>query len=290
MNTNNIIRISTTFFGLIASSTCIAYEDTVVREFDFSGKADLRIIAEDSDVLYRGEDRDTVAVEVRRVFHKLNEEEAQEFLPYLILDFLESDEGLSIDTKPDFRRQDWRTMRYSQQVIIHGPRKINFTAAIEDGDLKLGSIEGTVTVNLEDGDFDFESIDGPLVLNLEDGNAKGSRLSGVATLNVEDGNTSFGQFLGKITADIVDGDMDVEFSDTPSGNCWIDIEDGQLKLKLPESIPANLILKVEDGKTRMGNLGSSVLLSSNSKNQIFALNGGGVEIAISVEDGNIDIN
>jgi len=302
MKAKEIFTIAGCLFGIALTGECLAYEDTTEQEFDFAGKTSLRLDLEDADVSYIGENRKSVVVAIERSVTEVTDAEAEKVKEVPALVFAESSDGLHIKENSEIKIPG---AKIAQTITIRGPKNVEFqakldegdlslqaiqgevSAKVENGDLSIRAIEGHVSIKIDDGDLSLHNIDGGLSAKLEDGDLEVVGLSGPLELKMEDGNASIKNLGNSFNIKMEDGDLDMSLSAAPENDSNIQIEDGSLGLHLPQSVSANLTVEMEDGRLDLGKSGDAVLLSSNKKTQTFALNGGGPQIRVSIEDGNL---
>ena len=198
---------------------------------------------------------------------------------------------LSVETdEPRNRSVDWREWQRrggaSFTAVITIPSRFDLDIDTGDGDVVIGSFEGTVAVRTGDGDVHLESVTGPEIrLRTGDGDVIAERLDArTVSLDTGDGDLIVREASGAVTASSGDGDIRIEIG--RYDGLSIRTGDGDVTVVADPSIGADVDVSGED----LSMSRSFTLSGRVERNRVSGtLNGGGPELRIRTGDGSVSI-
>lgn len=275
----------------------IAYD----RLFDVGSTGRLEVQLGDVDVRIRS----TGGREARVVLHMDGEAvDAQAVLADMGFRVEESAGRLRIREDSEDRWSDWDDAYDELEVTldVSVPRGFDVVARTGDGDVFVGSFEGSVEAQTGDGDIAIEDAGGSTVrLQTGDGNVAISGASrGDVRIQTGDGNVVVGPVVGSLEARTGDGDIHIE---QLSGELRASTGDGDVRVTLARF--EGLEIRTGDGDVTIhadasiradvdfsgGDffLGDAFAMPAqlDSHRLEGALNGGGARLSVRVGDGTI---
>ncbi len=188
---------------------------------------------------------------------------------------------------PQIENWEWRRHRsVNVEVRVTIPQRFDAELITNDGDVRLGDVEGDVQILSADGDLDVGAIKGPRIkLQTQDGDVFAEALeAGQITLYTQDGDMSARRVAGELKATSGDGDITVRLTQPAEAN--IRTRDGDILIYTAEGMGVELDLRGEDVL-----LGTGIRLDGQrGRNWIRgALFGGGPRVTATTSDGMIRV-
>jgi hypothetical protein len=201
-------------------------------------------------------------------------------------------------------REEWRRNRWmSIRVEARVPSRFDLDILTQDGDVALGSFEGTMQIVTQDGDVTVESLRGPSIeLRSQDGDLSAAALvADRVALETQDGDIDVDSLAGATRAHTSDGDIrigavdaaDVELESSDgdvfvaintAGRLLIRTGDGDISIVAPATLQADVDFSGEEISLQSGfSLDGSV----NRRRAQGRINGGGAEIRAHTNDGEV---
>lgn len=278
------------------------------EDYSIAKGGTLFLNTEDADVTITGTDRDDVGVSVHRVVtgkHYANRK----------FDFKVEEKDGNLHVKEMMEKKKMNISVYvnsnvTYTVDIEVPKGVNLDIRGEDDNYNIANIEGTLELISEDGDVLLKKIVGEKIdVTLEDGDVNVHNSSAAIQLEMEDGN-----FMSKdselIELDIFIEDGNVDLHGGMVGDCKIKSSDGDINIASAFKTKSVIDIRTEDGDVDINSSGeggtftvsmddgdvsfsrNSLELESKSKHRHVynTIDKGTVEVKISVEDGDVDLN
>jgi DUF4097 and DUF4098 domain-containing protein YvlB len=286
--------------GLIPLAATQAHAEEYVKSYTVTGRATVRVQADDSSV--RVISSDAQKVEFRVTY------EGYELGNTLFLESRQNGNEVElIEREKNGIMVGYRNRRLSTEV--HVPRDADLQLETGDGAIELAAMNGRISVRTGDGDVRAERLSGTIELNTHDGDIRAQALTGEVRLRTGDGRIDVTGLDGKCTAASGDGLitlagrfdlLDVRSGDggvtarvgtgsAMSGNWHIRTGDGPVELALPGDFKASVEASTGDGRITMGI--PITLQGDLGKSQVRGtLNGGGPSLVLRTGDGPIRIH
>jgi DUF4097 and DUF4098 domain-containing protein YvlB len=261
-------------------------EPIFTRSFDVGAGGSLAVELSDSDVIVEtGGSR--VEVEVRADASDMDW--AQEVFERMRFRAEASGSTVAVEANDaDISRSEWMSNRgVSFTTHVRIPKRFDVRVTTSDGDIVIGSIEGSADVRTSDGDVRLSGVEGPeLRIRSADGDLSvGTARVELAEITTSDGDVHVEQVSGQVTVRSSDGDIWVSLGDVRGAD--IRTSDGDILLQASTDLHAELDLEAEDLSVARG----FALQGSVSENRVVGtLNGGGPLIQVRTNDGSVRLS
>ncbi|MBV9624312.1 MAG: DUF4097 family beta strand repeat protein [Acidobacteria bacterium] len=160
----------------------------------------------------------------------------------------------------------------SIRIELRVPREANLKLHSEDGNLRVEKISGSFELESRDGDIALDDSEGSLAARTRDGNIDVRGRFKLLNLHTGDGNVS-----AAVMAAV-----------QPEAGWIIRSGDGNVRLRLPGDLGADLLARTGDGEVRV----DFPMTTSGSREENVVrgkINGGGIPIELSTQDGDIQV-
>jgi DUF4097 and DUF4098 domain-containing protein YvlB len=283
--------------------------DDLQRIFEVEAGGQLIIEVEDGDIEVKGTEENRMAVEVLRRARAKDVEDERAMLENHVVTFHQDNNRVTITGERKHRRNFWNLITAGSldvRYIISVPRVFDVELTTSDGDvsvdelkgvlelvssdgdLKLGDVRGGVRAGTSDGNIVIDKFVGDLHLRSSDGDIRIGSVEGDLVAETSDGNIEVKEIKGELEAKTSDGDIKVIFADSPGGPCRLKTSDGNIRVRLVEDATVEL-----DARTGDGRIYSEFPLSERNERREGVLrgkiNGGGPQLYIKTNDGDIDL-
>lgn len=265
-------------------SAASARADEVLKTFQVSGHAKVRVETDDGAV--RVTTGDIKQVEIRVVYsgYKLDRD--------LRVSTTQNGDSVEVTAKTSGSWGfHWGGNHASLRVEVHMPKDADLYAHTGDGSVAADSINGNMDVSTGDGSIRVQGAKGNLRFHTGDGSIEARGLDGTVDATSGDGHINLeGRFDG-LTIKTGDGSVTARAgAGSKVATGWtIHTGDGSVDLEIPGDLQANLDASTHDGHI---SLGLPVLVEGTlgtSKVQ-GKMNGGGQTLSIRTGDGSIHLN
>lgn len=186
------------------------------------------------------------------------------------------------------------------------------------GDLEIEGIHGSVNLNVGGGDVSISESEGPIGLNLGGGDLEISQIEQDVTIKVGGGDVEIEHIKGQVKCEIGGGGIEVKDAlggvrvktsggdieaiyttnkINPSASIIMESDHGDIEITVPETIKASLNAEVErvhprSEETIESDFPLRIVSEENGDHVIKAngnINGGGIEIQLKTQGGDISI-
>jgi len=188
---------------------------------------------------------------------------------------------VSVDWR-DWRRH--RPVRFRAEIQI--PSHFNLDLTTGDGDIRIGSFEGTLIARTHDGDIAIDAVKGSEIrLRTGDGDVTALALdAGDIRVHTGDGDVRLDRVAGPIDAE--SGDGDVRLVVERFEGLSVRTGDGDVSLKIDPALGADLDLRGEDLHMSRAFRASGQV---GQRRITGPMNGGGPQLSVRTADGSISI-
>lgn len=171
-------------------------------------------------------------------------------------------------------------------VSIRVPRRFHADITTEDGDISLGDLDGTVTLNSSDGDIRVGRIQGMEAdVETSDGDVTIAALAAEqSVVRTSDGDIDLRNVAGALRASTSDGDIRITLDQ--SAGVDLRTSDGDIVIYAPATLSASVSFEGEDLEIAR----SFTIAGRVSRRRISGdMNGGGARLEASTSDGSISL-
>ncbi|MBS0420170.1 MAG: DUF4097 family beta strand repeat protein [Proteobacteria bacterium] len=191
--------------------------------------------------------------------------------------------GLKIESHQDGDRVELTVLHKPGIALgFNDKRLVTEVRMPREGNLRVESVDGSITVDSLTGDVQLHSTDGAVTIAHFDGRCDASSTDGSLRAQGRFDALNLQTTDGSVVAKIADG--------SKMSSPWsIRSVDGSLEVSLPRDFQANIHATTVDGSIK---LGLPVTVQGDvSKSEVNgALNGGGQELTLATTDGSIRLN
>jgi len=218
------------------------YIRTLTREFDAGDRLELSIENRSGTVSVRGEDRNTVHLEVVAHLWADDEHEADDQAELIARGIRQEGQRLTIRAPALLRPRPFlffgRSPRIEYQLVV--PRSCS------------------ASIVSRSGRVDVENISGPLELAVRSGRASARNIGGDARVDSWSGSTQLDSIAGSVSVESRSGGVRVTGC---KGNCSIVVRSGSLQI---ENVGGNLQAETRSGSAAISEVGGSLKLLTRS--------------------------
>jgi DUF4097 and DUF4098 domain-containing protein YvlB len=272
-------------------------QDKIIeKSFDTSPGKTFVIKSFSGDVFVRTSDEPKVVINV------YGNKKAKEKLDF---DFDNSSDGVTVTVK----KKDWNFFsafnNISLRFEITLPKNYNAEIYTAGGDIKLGDLNGEITLNSSGGDISIENTTGNIAAKTSGGDVNLRQSNGSANLSTSGGDIKASSFNGNIDASTSGGDIvmdgtngEIEAS-TSGGEVKLDYSGdnkginlstsgGGISIRLPSGFNADVYLSTSGGSINCDFKANNVTKFSSSKLE-GQFNSGGNKLVAKTSGGGIDV-
>jgi hypothetical protein len=292
-------------------ANCIIYgniEDRVTKVFTVGQGGTLTLECDLGSIAVRGEETDSVEVEILREVRTSDEKKAEEILKDYDIQFSPKGPDVSIQAKYKKRglRGFWNNigkyLRVKYMIIV--PSEYNVDLQTKGGSISVQDLRGEVKSNTSGGGLNFDNIDGNIYGRTSGGSIKIGTVKGSTDIHTSGGSitirlaegpvdaqTSGGsitveEVMGTIKAHTSGGSVKATITRQPESDCRLTTSGGTITVFLSDDFDLNL-----NAETSGGNVQADfpIALSGDlSKRSIQGrMNGGGPELYLRSSGGSI---
>jgi DUF4097 and DUF4098 domain-containing protein YvlB len=306
---NSVVGLMIAISLLFAN--CLSFgsvEDRVTKTFPVDPGGTLAIQCDIGSIAVRGEDIDSVEVEIVREVRTTSEKRASEILKDYDIQFDHQGDDVTIQAK--YKKKGlmgfWNNIGKHLRVkfIIAVPSEYNVDLDTKGGSISVENIRGEVLSHTSGGSLHFDGIDGSLsgetsggsisigeVIGRSDirtsgGSIRIKRAEGPVDAHTSGGSITVEEVRGTIKAHTSGGSVKAYLSQQPTSDCRLTTSGGSITVSLSEDIGLDV-----DAKTNGGRVHTDFPVSIQgemSKNSLQAeVNGGGPELYLRTSGGSI---
>ncbi len=203
---SHIATIALLFSLLLQSNVLLAkgkwkdYNKTIEKEHTIGQTGDFEIDTKHSNIDITTWDKETVSVKTVISVEAKSEEEAEEFLTFLNLEFIEGSTYLKCVMENSYHENytwrdylpwnisNYKTLQFKIEHKIQMPKGANLKIENKHGNVNIPDLDGKVDVELRYGNLSVGTIANDMKLELKHGNAD---VASLKTLNAELGYSNF---------------------------------------------------------------------------------------------------
>jgi DUF4097 and DUF4098 domain-containing protein YvlB len=260
-------KITMPLFLAVLAFTAFAGADDWSKNYDLTGKPELRVEAHDANVRIESWDQSKIEAHVTtRGWHIGNGG----------LEIVEHQQGNAVEIE---LRQPHRTHfsigveNRRTELEIHMPRSAKVNVHSGDGAVSAKGLEGELDFTTGDGRLEIEDVDGSLRAHTSDGSVRVSGRFDILELRTSD---------GRVEVEARPGSQLREAWDIRSS-------DGSVRLRIPGDLAADLELHTSDGSITT-NIPVAVEGSLRSHDIHGKMNGGGNRLTVHTSDGSVTLD
>jgi DUF4097 and DUF4098 domain-containing protein YvlB len=278
-----IAAMMMTGIGLATSATT-ARADQWSKTYQVNGRADLRVITGDGDVVVTGADQQRIDARVTTTGWKLGPNDVQ---------IVESQSGntVSIEVKvPHWGFSMFGGNHKSLRVEVSVPRELDLEVRTSDGSITAQAVSGKIQFDTGDGNVTAGNIKGDIRIHTGDGHIEGHNFDGSLDANTGDGNLRIDGRFDALALKTGDGNIEAQAgSGSKVANGWnLHSGDGHIILRVPGDLNAMLDAHTGDGSITM-DVPIQVSGSLKGSSVRGKMNAGGGTVAITSGDGSIHV-
>jgi DUF4097 and DUF4098 domain-containing protein YvlB len=256
----NRIVLFAVFAGFVFSGAALA--DNWSKTFQVSGKADLRVNANDGSITVRTWDRKEIEARVTTVSWAIPAD-------VQVVDHQMGDH-VELEIRTPHRMFSLNFGSRSVQVELRVPRELRSDIRTGDGSITVDDLHGETRLSTGDGRIEATSLDGTLDAQTGDGRIVARGRFDLLTLRTGDGS---------IEAEVNNGSRLTSEWSVRTG-------DGHVTLRLPSTLSADLDVHTGDGHIQ-SDLPIAVSGSRNEHALRGRLNAGGPPLIVRTNDGTV---
>jgi DUF4097 and DUF4098 domain-containing protein YvlB len=239
-----------------------AAADDWSKRFQISGRADLRVNANDGAVTIRAWDRKEIEARVTTVNWRIPSD----------VEVIDRQSGDRVELEVRMPRHDFgfNFSRRSVQVELRVPRDLRSDIRTGDGSILVQDLRGETRLSTGDGRIEASALDGTLDAQTGDGRIRVNGRFDLLRLHTGDGS--------------IEAEVDKGSRMTSEWN--IRTGDGHVTLRLPDTLSAELDVHTGDGRIQ-SDLPVTVSGYRNEHELRGKLNAGGPPLIVRTEDGSV---
>jgi DUF4097 and DUF4098 domain-containing protein YvlB len=272
-----------TGIGLAAGAAPVR-ADQWSKTYQVNGRADLRVITGDGDVVVTGADQQRIDARVTATGWKIGPNDVQ---------IIESQSGnsVSIEVKvPHWSFSMFGGNHKSLRVEVSVPRELDLDVRTSDGNVTAQGVSGKIQFDTGDGNVTAGNIKGDIRIHTGDGHIEGHNFDGSLDANTGDGNLRIDGRFDALSLKTGDGNIEAQVgSGSKVASGWnLHSGDGHITLRVPGDLNATLDAHTGDGSITL-DIPIQVSGSLSHSSVRGKLNAGGATLAVSSGDGSIHI-
>jgi DUF4097 and DUF4098 domain-containing protein YvlB len=285
MNRLTIFLAAVIMTGIaIAASATPARSDQWSKTYQVNGRADLRVITGDGDVIVTGTDQHQIDARVTAEGWKIGPNDVQ---------IIESQSGSSVSIElkvPHWGFSIFGGNHKSLRVEVSVPREVDLDVRTSDGSVTAQGVSGKIQFDTGDGNVTASNIKGDIRIHTGDGHIEGHNFDGSLDANTGDGNLRIDGRFDALTLKTGDGNIEAQASSgSKVANGWsLHSGDGRITLRVPGDLNAMLDAHTGDGSITL-DIPIQVSGSLSHSSVRGKMNAGGPTLAVSSGDGSIHI-
>ena len=300
--------------AVVISSTTVAAHGKITRtvEKTFAVQPGGQVHAETQggNITVKTDDANEVRIVVTQVIDASSEEAANKALEKLSLSL--EQKGNDVSAIATYQKRmgggwgNWPPVQVSYTITV--PRVFNLQLNTSGGDIKVGSVKGSVNARTSGGDLLFERIDGELDgktsggnvtlnegtaranLSTSGGNIRIDRAGGPTTVSTSGGDIRIQSAAQLLNAHTSGGSVSAKLTEAPRQDMTLRTSGGNVTVTVPRTAAFNLEAHTSGGEVGMENLTLSNLVTNKRKTNVSAtVNAGGPKLSLHTSGGDIRV-
>jgi DUF4097 and DUF4098 domain-containing protein YvlB len=284
------LRVFAAALLLVATATAASATQAPDKDHQWShtyqinGRADLRVLTNDGDVIVTGTDQHQIDARVITGGWKIGPNDVQ---------IIESQSGNSVSI--EVKAPHWGITIFggghkSLRVEVSVPRELDLDVRTSDGNVTAQGVSGKIQFDTADGNVTAGNIKGDIRIHTSDGHIEGHNFDGSLDANTGDGNLRIDGRFDALALKTGDGNIEAQVgSGSKVANGWnLHSGDGHITLRLPADLNATLDAHTGDGSITL-DIPIQVSGSLSHSSVRGKMNAGGATLAVSSGDGSIHI-
>lgn len=297
--------------ALFLFTNCLTYggiEDRITKSYVVGSGGTLTIESDIGSIAIKGENSDSVEIEILREVKTTNEKKAADILEDFDLQFNHSGNDVTIEAK--YKKSGikgfWNNIGKYLRVkyIISVPTKYNVDLYTKGGSITVEDLDGEILSKTSGGSLKFDNIRGNISGKTSGGSISIGEVVGKShvqtsggSINIRhaegpvDANTSGGsitvdEVLGSIKAHTSGGSVKAYLSKQPESDCRLTTSGGSITVEFSEAMNLDLDAKTSGGRvyTEFKVAISGTVDKRSLRGQ---MNGGGPELYLRTSGGSI---
>ena len=284
--------------------------DNIQKSFRVESDGKLILDSDSGSVEVSSSGSTEVHVEVEREVKGFTNEEAEQALKQLTIDFRQEGQNIYVRARNPmnhffgFNRGNQLRLRFIIAVPAHynldlktGGGSISVKdlegtvlARTSGGSLYFGRIKGSVNGQTSGGGITLEGGSGPLEVSTSGGSIRIGKVGGPVKARTSGGSISVDEVQGTIQASTSGGHVDATITGQPEGDCELSTSGGSIHVRLNRNLNLNLLAKTSGGSVKAENIPLS-LQGEISRSRLEAkMNQGGPRLMLHTSGGSISID
>lgn len=301
--------------ALVMASLATAAHAKITRtvEKTFAVQVGGRLTAETQggNITVKTEDINEVRITATQVIDANTDDAANKLLEKLKLSL--EQKGNDISAVASYEKRigsffgNWPPVQVSYTITV--PRAFNLQLNTSGGDIKVGSVKGTVNARTSGGDLVFERVDGELEgktsggnVTLKEGTARANlstsggnilidRAGGPTTVSTSGGDIRVQSAAQLLSAHTSGGNVTAKLTEAPKQDMTLRTSGGNVKVTVPRDAGFSLEADTSGGDVLTSNLMLSNSSTNKSKTKLSAtVNAGGPKLTLRTSGGDIRVN
>jgi len=292
-------------------ASCLSFgniEDRISESFAVGSGGTLVIETDFGSIAVRGDNIDSVEVEIIREARTTSEEKAREILDNIGIQF--DHDGNDVSIKAEYKKKGLRGFwndigKYVRmKFIIAVPFEYNVDLSTKGGSIRVENIHGEVLSKTSGGSLQFDNIEGKIEGDTSGGSISIGEVIGPSNIQTSGGSiqirlaqgpvdaqTSGGsitveEVAGNIKAHTSGGSVKANISRQPDSDCRLTTSGGSITVLLSPDIGLNVNAKTTGGRVHT-DFPLSITGEINKSSIRAEMNGGGPELYLRTSGGSI---
>ena len=298
---------------LVSLATVAQAKITRTVEKTFAVQAGGRLTAETQGgkITVKSDDINEVRITVTQLIDANTDEAANKVLEKLSLNL--EQKGNDVSAIASYEKRigsmwgNWPPVQVSFTITV--PRAFNLLLNTSGGDIKVGSVKGSVNARTSGGDLTFERIDGELDgktsggnVSLKEGTARANlstsggniqidRAGGPTTVSTSGGDIRIQSAAQLLSAHTSGGNVSAKLTEAPQQDMTLRTSGGNVTVTVPRNAGFNLEADTSGGDVVTSNLMLSNSSTNKRKTKLSAtINAGGPKLNLRTSGGDIRVS
>lgn len=284
---------------------------TVEKTFAVQPGGRLNAETQGGKITVKSDDISEVRITVTQVIDANTEEAANKVLEKLSLNL--EQKGNDVSAIASYEKRigsmwgNWPPVQVSFTITV--PRAFNLLLNTSGGDIKVGSVKGSVNARTSGGDLTFERIDGELDgktsggnVSLKEGTARANlstsggniqidRAGGPTTVSTSGGDIRIQSAAQLLSAHTSGGNVSAKLTEAPQQDMTLRTSGGNVTVTVPRNAGFNLEADTSGGDVVTSNLMLSNSSTNKRKTKLSAtINAGGPKLNLRTSGGDIRVS
>lgn len=301
-------------FAVLISGTTVAAQAKITRtvEKTFAVQPGGKLIAETKggNITVKTDDANEVRIVVTQVIDAKSEEAANKALEKLSLSL--EQKGNDVSAIATYEKRigngwgNWPPVQVSYTITV--PRVFNLQLNTSGGNIKVGSVKGSVNARTSGGDLVFERMDGELDgktsggnvtliegtaranLSTSGGNIQIDRAGGPTSVSTSGGDIRIQSAAQLLSAHTSGGNVSAKLTESPKQDMTLRTSGGNVTVSVPRNAAFYLEADTSGGDVLTSNLLLSNSTTNKQKTKLSAtVNAGGPKLNLRTSGGDIRV-